>query len=98
MLADGTTSFDVIDSTTIGQLARRQDYNAWASAINGAWDDALRVTLALWKVGDYKVTHGQESAPYYVRSQVHSLCDFPLTLDMHTEQREHGLRHGCCRI
>ncbi|KAL1664721.1 glycoside hydrolase family 76 protein [Schizophyllum commune] len=65
MLADGTTSFDVIDSTTIGQLARRQDYNAWASAINGAWDDALWVTLALWKVGDYKVTHGQDSAPYY---------------------------------
>ena len=71
MLADGTTSFDVIDSTTIGQLARRQDYNAWVSAINGAWDDALWVTLALWKVGDYKVTHGQESAPYYVRSRVH---------------------------
>ena len=53
MLADGTSDLDVADSTRIGQLALQQDQNAWASAINGANDDAgvrlapveLRATL-----------------------------------------------------
>ena len=41
MLAAGSTAFDVADSTTIGKLALQQSQSAWASAINGANDDAL---------------------------------------------------------
>ena len=40
MLADGSTTFDIADSTRIGQLALQQDRNAWISALNGSNDDA----------------------------------------------------------
>ena len=40
MLAEGSTDLDVADSTTIGQLALKQDRNAWISQLNGSNDDA----------------------------------------------------------
>ncbi|EJF62105.1 glycoside hydrolase family 76 protein [Dichomitus squalens] len=64
MLADGSTTFDVADNTRIGQLALQQDRNAWISALNGSNDDAGWIVLSLWKVADYRSTHGQNAAPY----------------------------------
>lgn len=40
MLADGTSSFDVADSTRIGQLGLQQNRDAWIGALAGSNDDA----------------------------------------------------------
>ena len=40
MLADGSSTFDVADSTRIGQLALSQSRDQWVSALAGSNDDA----------------------------------------------------------
>ena len=40
MLADGSTTFDIADSTRIGQLALSQSRDQWVSALAGSNDDA----------------------------------------------------------
>ncbi|KAI0773562.1 glycoside hydrolase family 76 protein [Fomes fomentarius] len=70
MLADGTSDFDVADSTWIGRLAQQQSRSAWVSALAGSNDDAGWIILALWKVGDYRINRGQNAAPYYNSAKI----------------------------
>ncbi|KAI0739438.1 glycoside hydrolase family 76 protein [Daedaleopsis nitida] len=70
MLAEGTSTFDVADSTRIGQLALQQNRDAWISALGGSNDDAGWIILSLWKVGDYRNVRGQNSAPYFNSAKI----------------------------
>ena len=40
MLADGSSTFDVADSTRIGKLGLAQSRSQWVSALAGSNDDA----------------------------------------------------------
>ncbi|KAH9933959.1 glycoside hydrolase family 76 protein [Epithele typhae] len=70
MLADGSTSFDVADSTPIGQLGLQQNRDAWISKIGGSNDDAGWTVLSLWKIGDYRLRHGGDPNPYWNSARI----------------------------
>ena len=48
MLAEGSSSFDIADSTRIGKLALQQSRQAWIDALIGSNDDAGVSGLVNW--------------------------------------------------
>ncbi|KAG6837699.1 hypothetical protein H0H93_003501 [Arthromyces matolae] len=65
MLATGTDEFSTVaDTSYIGRLALNSNTN-WPSVLAGSNDDAGWIVLALWKMGDYKISRGLDSSAYF---------------------------------
>ncbi|KII92374.1 glycoside hydrolase family 76 protein [Plicaturopsis crispa FD-325 SS-3] len=63
MLATGTDEWSSLaDDSYIGSLAEAGA--DWDGVINGSNDDAQWIILALWKMGDYKLSRGQDNSKF----------------------------------
>ncbi|KAK7064757.1 Six-hairpin glycosidase [Favolaschia claudopus] len=68
MLATGTDDFSSLgDNSYLGRTANLQaetGISLWASLLNGSYDDASWIILALWKIADYKRARGLDDSAY----------------------------------
>lgn len=74
MLGAGMTTWDdLADTSYVGRNAN--DNADWSSVLNGAYDDAQWVILALWKMADYNGAHGKDTSVFLVSTRTLS-CIF----------------------
>ncbi|KIM78166.1 glycoside hydrolase family 76 protein [Piloderma croceum F 1598] len=65
MLAAGTMTWDSLaDESFIGRFANVDISAVWSIVLGGSYDDAQWVILALWKMADYKATHGEDYSSF----------------------------------
>ncbi|KAJ6519253.1 glycoside hydrolase family 76 protein [Mycena sanguinolenta] len=68
MLATGTDQFSSLaDNSYLGRAAILQEdlgISLWSDIVDGSYDDASWIILALWKIADYKTARGLDSSAY----------------------------------
>ncbi|KAF7340155.1 Six-hairpin glycosidase [Mycena venus] len=68
MLATGTDDFSSLgDNSYLGRTAILQadtGISLWSSILDGSYDDASWIILALWKIADYKSARGLDNSAY----------------------------------
>ncbi|KAJ7629336.1 glycoside hydrolase [Mycena rosella] len=68
MLATGTDDFSSLaDNSYLGRTANLQadtGISLWSTLLDGSYDDASWMILALWKIADYKLARGQDNSAY----------------------------------
>ncbi|KAJ7652000.1 glycoside hydrolase family 76 protein [Mycena polygramma] len=68
MLATGTDEFSSLaDNSYLGRTAILQadtGISLWSSILDGSYDDASWIILALWKIADYKSARGLDNSAY----------------------------------
>ncbi|KAJ6569561.1 glycoside hydrolase family 76 protein [Mycena capillaripes] len=68
MLATGTDEFSTLaDNSYLGRTAILQadtGISLWSTLLDGSYDDASWIILALWKIADYKAARGLDNSAY----------------------------------
>ncbi|KAJ7785645.1 glycoside hydrolase family 76 protein [Mycena metata] len=68
MLATGTDEFSSLaDNSYLGRTAILQadtGISLWSTILDGSYDDASWIIMALWKIADYKTARGLDSSAY----------------------------------